>query len=383
MVVGWRYEWLKLRKKVARAAECAGAYMHGVVGAVALAYLVWTLVACSRTAVRINDQAWDAPEHAQPGHVPHHRMKHGSFRLEENELGNVFCVLQPILSDRQEVWTEQNMREHSGIRLFLRSFLGELSSEDADSYQFHVYYGHDADDTVFGSHATRDLYDRIAQQEILSAAVRPRLSLHYVPLYDLHGRINAIWNEIADVAFHDGCDYFFLSNDDMGFKTKGWVSRAVARLQQPRGLPQCRFFGIVRFKDEWAEWATFTFHVSTRLHMEVMDGIYYPVPFKTTHNDYWIYRVYFAWKADGYEPSIRMRNRMLASINASGTAGADTRSISEARYKYDNKSEVWHWILKGRGAVTKWLASNHRSRPFCDPVHGGTAQRSSKKRSEA
>ena len=145
---------------------------------------------------------------------------------------------------------------------------------------------------------------------------------------------------MAKDAYAEGCDYQLMSNDDMLIFTKGWAGHVVRAMNH---MP-CPNFGIVRFVDEWADWAKFTFHVSSRLHMEIFNGVYYPVPYKTTHNDYWIHYTY-----SGFNSSIllnvHVRNRVKDSLEP---------GEAPPRYKYDSKDGIKEWVIAGRDHVVHW-----------------------------
>jgi len=265
-------------------------------------------------------------------------------------IGNRFCILQPVLSKRDQVWNKTTVLEHTGLRLFLDSFLRSVDMRDRENLRFRLYYGHDADDLVFGNDELLRLYVCAAQTRANLAKVA--LEMRFVPLFDLHGRITAIWNELAAVAYRDGCDFFFMSNDDMIIHTHGWASKSVDHLTHQRGSPRCKHFGIVRFKDDWAKWATFTFHVSTRMHMSVFKGVYYAIPFKTTHNDYWIYKIYNRWHADHYDGNIKVRNRAVTD---------HSKAVAEPRYEYDSKEGIVDWIEDGSTRIEGWITAHHHA----------------------
>lgn len=285
-------------------------------------------------------------------------------------LGNQFCVLQPTLSAGRTSWSPEDVAELIGLRAFMTTFLASLTPGELRDYRFAVYYGHDSDDPVFGSARLRAAHaaevDRlVANASVPAGAVR----LAYTPLYALHGRITAIWNVLAKDAYYDGCDYFFLSNDDMVIYTRGWVQRAVDSLngigsRGPSKRP-CRHFGLVRFRDEWKSWATFTFHVGTRLHMEIFGGVYYPVPYLSAHNDDWIHRVYGAFNASKFRSEVRVRNRV--SDVAAALARKGGQVDAPPRYDYDVKVGIMKNVHAGRAVVKQWLDKHRGDERFCAP----------------
>lgn len=287
------------------------------------------------------------------------------------ELGNKFCILQPILSvDKGRAWTVDEAKEHIGLRAFMRTFADTVEAGERSRFKFAIYYGYDSTDPVLGDAQLRATFDTEARTRLRGAGFQSDgVDLVYSPMYGLHGRINAIWNFLAKDAYYDGCDYFFLSNDDMVFFTKGWVARATDSLSgigSPVGRKRpCRHLGIVRFKDEWASWATFTFHVSTRLHMEIFGGVYYPVPYNAAHNDYWIHFVYGGFGASKYRGEVKVRNR-VDDVDYALAHQKDTKHIAPARYEYDKRGNVKKYILEGRARLRAWIIKN-RGTEFCKP----------------
>lgn len=277
-----------------------------------------------------------------------------------NLMGNHFCILQPTLSAGIDEWDEEAARKHIALRAFLRTFATTVTSSERQHFNFSIYYGHDSDDPVFGEPLLRSEFEDEAKKILSRAGFSSHtVKLVFTPLYGLHGRINAIWNVLAKDAYYDGCDYFFLSNDDMVFFTPGWVSRSrdsLSGLGSPVGHKRpCRYFGIVRFKDEWASWATFTFHVSTRMHLEIFGGVYYPVPYNSAHNDYWINFVYHQFDASKYRGEIRVRNR-VEDVEYALAHEKDTKHVAPPRYKYDKRGNARKYIDEGRARVRAWLA---------------------------
>lgn len=275
------------------------------------------------------------------------------------KLGNKFCILQPTLSSGKSQWTPNDARNHIALRAFLRTFAMTVTEGERNNFRFAIYYGHDSDDPVLGSPTLRAVFQSEAKRILHDAGFeQDAVQLVFTPLYGLHGRINAIWNVLAKDAYYDACDYFFMSNDDMVFFTKSWVSSARDSLNgigSPAGHKRpCRYFGIVRFKDEWASWATFTFHVSTRMHMEIFGGVYYPVPYNSAHNDYWINYVYRQFDASKFRSEVRVRNR-VDDVDYALAHPKDTSKIAPPRYEYDKLGNARKHIIEGRARVQQWL----------------------------
>lgn len=285
-------------------------------------------------------------------------------------LGNRFCVMQPTLSAGLDAWDEEDARNHIALRAFLRTFSDTVTEQEKEKVQFAIYYGHDSDDPVFGDVKLRAAFESAARSRLREKGFTDEgVELVFTPLYGLHGRVNAIWNFMVKDAYYDGCDYFFMSNDDMVFFTPGWVTSAVQSLDgigSPVGKKRpCRYLGTVRFKDEWATWATFTFHVSTRLHVEIFGGTYYPVPYNAAHNDYWIHFVYRHFEASKYRGNVKVRNR-VDDVDYALAHQKDTEHVAPPRYQYDKKGDVKKYIRQGRARLQQWLDEN-KGTPNCLP----------------
>lgn len=292
-------------------------------------------------------------------------------RTGEVPMGNRFCILQPTLSvDRGREWTVDEAQNHIALRAFMRTFGTTVEAGEKKKFKFSIYYGYDSTDPVFGRSHLRRAFEDKAHNMLRDAGFKhDDIRLVFSPMYGLHGRINAIWNFLAKDAYYDGCDYFFMSNDDMVFFTKGWVARAtdsLAGIGSVAGHKRpCRYLGIVRFKDEWASWATFTFHVSTRLHMEIFGGVYYPVPYYSAHNDYWIHYVYGGFDASKYRGEVKVRNR-VDDVDYALAHQKDTKHVAPPRYKYDKLGNARKYILEGRARLKSWLVQN-KDTPYCLP----------------
>lgn len=305
---------------------------------------------------------------AARAHASNFSATGGAFR--GRDIGNHFCILQPTLSAGLSRWTENDARNHIAIRAFMRTFADTVTPSERERFKFSIYYGHDSDDAVFGVSSLRKAFASAARRMLAAGGfLDDDVKLVFTPMYGLHGRLNAIWNILAKDAYYDGCDYFFLSNDDMVFFTRGWVTRAVDSLNgigAPLGHKRpCRGFGIVRFKDEWANWATFTFHVSTRIHLEIFGGVYYPVPYHAAHNDYWINFVYRAFEASKYRGEVKVRNR-VDDVDFALAHQKDTQHIAPPRYTYDKRGHARQYIHQGIVRVKQWL-DRYKNTERCQP----------------
>lgn len=275
------------------------------------------------------------------------------------ELGRHMCIIQPVKS-LVKTWTVENVDTHVALRAFLPSFVQSIDPVTDRGISYTIFYGYDTSDPVFGDDAIREAFRSVARKLVDGLNV----SIELNPVYGLEGRLTGIWNDLARSAYYKGCDYFFMSNDDMAIYTKGECNKTIRAAQlrfstitpsppisELSKLPvrcnsqknkirsgwaslvmhsfktskyrRCRYLGLVRFKDRWAKWATFTFHVSTRLHMDIFDKIYYHVPYHNSHNDLWIHEVYRHFGSN-LNKDIKVRNRIHDFYN-------DTKSSEPPR----------------------------------------------------
>eukprot|EP00188_Purpureofilum_apyrenoidigerum_P006417 Plantae.Rhodophyta-Purpureofilum_apyrenoidigerum.ctg9987.p1 GENE.Plantae.Rhodophyta-Purpureofilum_apyrenoidigerum.ctg9987~~Plantae.Rhodophyta-Purpureofilum_apyrenoidigerum.ctg9987.p1 ORF type:complete len:419 (-),score=40.31 Plantae.Rhodophyta-Purpureofilum_apyrenoidigerum.ctg9987:270-1526(-) len=268
-------------------------------------------------------------------------------------LGKHMCVIQPVKSPEQP-WTPNSTKDHVALKAFLASFVESVDPQRDQDVVFSIFYGYDAQDPVFGQ---PDLLASFhAHAKAMTSGIP--VDFHFRPLFGLDGRLTGIWNDLARSAYHKGCDYFFMSNDDMALYTKGWASTVIDSFETSKHR-RCKYLGIVRFRDRWANWALFTFHVSSRLHMEIFDETYYRVPYYNSHNDLWIHYVY-KHVGSNLNKSLQVRNRVndFRSLN----------STEEARYEYDKKgnTDFNFWKDKGRKILQDWM-DNAGDR--CVPTH--------------
>jgi len=268
-------------------------------------------------------------------------------------LGKHMCIIQPVKSPERS-WSTDNVKDHVALKAFLASFVESVDPVRDRGITFTLFYGYDVHDPVFSQSSLHAAFHKFAREMTSEIPVEFR----FRPLFGLDGRLTGIWNDLARSAYNHGCDYFFMSNDDMALYTKGWASEVIHSFETSK-YRRCKYLGIVRFQDKWAKWALFTFHVSSRLHMEIFDETYYRVPYYNSHNDLWIHYVY-RHVGSNLNKAIQVRNRVNDFRSPSST--------EEARYQYDKKEKKDFnlWKDKGREILQEWI-DNAGER--CVPTH--------------
>jgi hypothetical protein len=90
-------------------------------------------------------------------------------------------------------------------------------------HDYIFYIGIDDDDR---------LYAPLENQKIIEDFLRVNdikirfLSMGGIP----KGHLTKMWNRLFQVAYDDGCNYFFQCGDDISFKTRGWINACIETL---------------------------------------------------------------------------------------------------------------------------------------------------------
>jgi hypothetical protein len=238
------------------------------------------------------------------------------------------CMMLPVTS-RGISYNKTLGLRFSDLPL-VHSFLPSLLNTIEEQYSYRLYIGYDYGDPfydnasnwatllkIFNSYATKGEHSRFHVQ------FNPRI------LYGIDQRITAIWNTLAAIAYNDSCDYFYPANDDLHLATSGWTTAAIRELQK---CPVANNFGVVAFRDLSACGYP-TFHLTHRTHLDLHDGIYYPLPSHGAHQDPWIFSMYRAWNCAFFLSKYELRNHIGISVIA--------------RYDY-GVSQLPQWIQRSR-----------------------------------
>lgn len=249
------------------------------------------------------------------------------------------CLMVPVTSRGIEYNKDKGLllSDLPLVHTFIPSLLNTIEKH----YDYWLYIGYDIDDPWYDNETNwRTLMNFIQIKSRETTHAKLRLNVRPVKLYGIDKRITAIWNSLAATAYRDLCDYFYPANDDLQFQTEGWTSSAIRRLKK------CTFasnFGIVAFKDI-AACDYPTFHLTHRTHLDLHDGIYYPLPFHGAHQDPWIFSVYRPWKCAFVLHHLKVKNHI-------GLEGG------KARYEYGDSQRLVFWVQLSRQRLYKRLSS--------------------------
>ncbi|CAF1516953.1 unnamed protein product [Adineta ricciae] len=228
-----------------------------------------------------------------------------------------------------------NQMKLDGLRLsdlpLVHTFIPSVLNTIEIQYTYQLYIGYDRDDPWYDNEKNwSDLINFIHSYIRNTSSSDFRVDIKANVLYGVDQRITAIWNILAAIAYKDGCDYFYPANDDLQLRTKGWTSAAIQLLQS---CGVASNFGIVAFRDISAcEYPTF--HLTHRKHLDLHDGIYYPLPSHGAHQDTWIFSVYRAWNCSFFLPQYQLKNHVGLSV--------------KARYDYGDDSKITFWVRRSR-----------------------------------
>jgi len=101
-----------------------------------------------------------------------------------------------------------------------------LQSLEKTHPNFNVYLGYDYDD---------DMWEILEHRFGINAVFN--MPIEWVEMRHNKGNVAAIWNDLAELAFKDGCEYVFCMGDDIDIpKSNGWLNRLVNSLGPNLGI---------------------------------------------------------------------------------------------------------------------------------------------------
>ena len=162
------------------------------------------------------------------------------------------------------------------LKVFIPAFLRSIASS-MSQYGFSVYLGTQVDPS----------WDTSSEMlNAVLAQLKGSVDLTVIR-YPLHANLrDLVWkyNELARVAYQDGCDYIYQFSDDASILTEGWPAALAQFLDSHGG------FGTVGMRDSQNS-RTMTLGASGRLHMQIQ-GWFWPPAMKNWHADDFIHKVY-------------------------------------------------------------------------------------------
>eukprot|EP00602_Paraphysomonas_sp_CaronLab_P000217 CAMPEP_0185030072 /NCGR_PEP_ID=MMETSP1103-20130426/16802_1 /TAXON_ID=36769 /ORGANISM="Paraphysomonas bandaiensis, Strain Caron Lab Isolate" /LENGTH=1263 /DNA_ID=CAMNT_0027565045 /DNA_START=279 /DNA_END=4070 /DNA_ORIENTATION=- len=209
------------------------------------------------------------------------------------------------------------------LAIFL-SLLPSLYETRSRGYEYRVYIAANENDPVFSNEVlTAAVFDgafAAAKEKYykdMESAGTPVESLNFekirhklivVPSSMVPKRaLSALFNIPTLVAYEDGCDYFYIVNDDLQFKSMGWTEALVNPIKNNPVYPGLGVSGGVDISDSITPQIEFPFFHRTHVELFPWCGTN-PWVFKNWWEDNWLTDIYLPFDSVFYERSVVVEN---------------------------------------------------------------------------
>ena len=158
--------------------------------------------------------------------------------------------------------------------------LKTLKETKTDNYTYIIYIGVDKDDNIYNNN--------LEIEKLKKEWETDDMQIRHIQFPNIEkGYLTAMWNYLFDIAYNEGCNYFYQCGDDIMFKNKGWLLPCINILQKHGNIgvsgPLQRVPQLSR--------TILTQSLVSRKHKEIF-GYYFPPEIKNWHCDDWITQVY-------------------------------------------------------------------------------------------
>jgi len=172
----------------------------------------------------------------------------------------------------------------------------------------------------------------------------PSVQFRGVRLEGLTGKVVHIWNALAEIAFAEGADYYFMLGDDVVLKTPKWVRKVVNVLQSTTQENFISNFGTVSFFDE--AYSNFpTFPVFHKTHLEIFGAKQAFNPFFTNiFADPWLFDVYAIFNSTKIFRDVRLENIIGGNPVVSLDNGNNIKNDSNRPRYQQNHPHIENYI---------------------------------------
>jgi len=127
-------------------------------------------------------------------------------------------LLIPSTSKGRDEW--KDIKDTYLWYLTLQTFVSTRDTE----HEYVFYIGIDDDDRLYSVPEY--------QIEVSEFLKEHGVSIQFISMGGLpKGHLTKMWNRLFQIAYDDGCDYFFQCGDDISFKTNGWVNACIDTLR--------------------------------------------------------------------------------------------------------------------------------------------------------
>jgi len=218
--------------------------------------------------------------------------------------------------------------------------------EEQQQITVSMYLGYDAGDPVF------DDGNKMASVEESVSLYLPSVQFRGVRLEGLTGKVVHIWNALAEIAFAEGADYYFMLGDDVVLKTPNWIRKIVNVLQSTTEENLISNFGTVSFFDE--AYSNFpTFPVFHKTHLEIFGANQaFNTFFTNTFADpvSLLFDVYAIFNSSKILRDIRLENII---------GGNPEKVLCTTKFTscFTNIEDYIDLVHRGRRQVAKWISN--------------------------
>ncbi len=211
-------------------------------------------------------------------------------------------IIIPTTSNKRDFKVAQDI---DFFKILMPGFLKNCS----DKYNYTFYLGIDHDDAFFLKE----------QENILShfnkiTKGKSNYKLRLEKMYNLKGKVGAIWSNLAQTAVDENAEYLYQLGDDIKFLTPGWEDAFIQKLKTVNNIGVTGPIDINNKK-------LLTQSFVHKTHLKIF-GTYYPDKIENWYIDDWI--------SDVYKPN---RYFMIKTIRVKNSGGPPRYNI----VKHDKK----------------------------------------------
>lgn len=227
------------------------------------------MVQVKATAAKSLDEKHPLPD--APLHLVRLNQDHN-----ENADNNSTKPLVAIVTSTRSTSRNTKAADTMLWKYLIKSILDTVIAVELQEFRVHLFVAVDDIDVWWLQHCHELQSTGSLQWLPVTFGVFPKRG-HHIP-----------FNEMAYTAYLENATYFCRVNDDTQFKSKKWISEAVATLQayDPPNI------GVTGPKCDQGNTNILTHDFVHRHHMEIFGGLYYPPCFNNWYLDDWISFVY-------------------------------------------------------------------------------------------
>lgn len=189
------------------------------------------------------------------------------------------------------------------LTTFLPSLTTSIDKMRRDQYV--LYLGYDINDEVYDNKENMSIITEKIKQIIAGYPIT-------VKCYRMDNSKKSVvhlWNKLYEIAYKDGCEYFYQLGDDILFESTPWAKLFINKLHD-----EFEDIGVVGPQDRIeVHRRLMTQSFVSRKHYEIF-GYYYPEVFKNWFSDNWITDVYGLEKSYIF-PNIGIKNCLAGGDN--------------------------------------------------------------------